>query len=106
MITIKKGQHLKYYQEYVREMEIERGFDHEDALQKALLLGEEMGELFKAIRKVSKNMKIDETSKVGTLEEEFADVFIYLCSIANRFNINLEEAFCKKEEYNKTRIWK
>jgi len=30
---------------------------------------------------------------------------IYICAIANRFDIDLEEAFRKKEEVNKKRNW-
>ena len=69
------------------------------------MLGEEMGELFQAIRK-EENITIDHNSKFGTIEEELADIIIYICSIANSYNINLEEAFRKKEEVNKKRIWK
>jgi NTP pyrophosphatase (non-canonical NTP hydrolase) len=40
------------------------------------------------------------------VEEELADIIIYLSSIANRYNINLETAFRNKEEINKKREWK
>ena len=40
------------------------------------------------------------------VKEELADVFIYLCSLANMHNIDLEEAFREKEEKNKSRVWK
>lgn len=69
------------------------------------MLGEEIGELFKAIRKAEK-MRIDGNSHVGKIEEEMADIMIYLCSIANRCNIDLEKAFRDKEEVNKARTWK
>jgi NTP pyrophosphatase (non-canonical NTP hydrolase) len=72
--------------------------------QNCLLLGEEVGELFKAIRKSAK-MRIDRNSKIGTVEEEIADIIIFLCSIANRLNINIEQAFRDKEEINKLRSW-
>lgn len=35
-----------------------------------------------------------------------ADIFIYLLSIANRFDIDVETAFREKEEVNKKREWK
>ncbi len=35
-------------------MEIDRGFTEQNILQKCLMLGEEVGELFKAIRKKKK----------------------------------------------------
>lgn len=95
---------LQDYQKYVSEMEISRGFSKEGALEKCLLLGEEVGELFKAIRKVQK-IAIDEDSKVGAISHELADIFVYLCSIANRYNVDLEWAFREKEEENKKRSW-
>lgn len=95
---------LKDFQDYVAELEIERGFDKESVLEKCLLLGEEIGELFKSIRKANK-MKIDNKSSVGDVSEELADILIYLCAIANRFDIDLESAFREKENVNKQRIW-
>jgi len=104
-LFLKSQPTLKDFQEYVRQMENDRGFIKQNVLQKCLMLGEEIGELFKAIRKKEK-IKIDHNSKFGSVDEELADVVIYLCSIANRFNINLEKAFRDKEEINKKRIWK
>jgi len=68
------------------------------------LLGEEVGELFKAIRKTEK-IGIDNNSQVFNIEEELADILIYLCAIANRCNIDMEQAFRTKEEINKKRKW-
>ena len=84
---------LKDFQEYVEELELERGFGDQNVVQKCLLLGEEIGELFKAVRKIE-SISIDmKNSKITTVEEELADILIYLCAIANRYNINLEKAF-------------
>jgi NTP pyrophosphatase (non-canonical NTP hydrolase) len=47
-------------------------------------LGEEVGELFKAVRE-------DEG-----IEEEIADVFAWLLSVANVLGVDVEEAFRKK----------
>jgi len=33
-------------------------------------------------------------------------MIIYLCAIANRFEIDIEQAFRDKEDINKKRIWK
>lgn len=96
---------LKDFQIYVEQLEAERGFDKQSAIEKCLLLGEEIGELFKAVRK-SENIKIDENSNVTPVAEELADILIYLCSIANRHNINLEKAFREKEVINHQRNWK
>ncbi|MFO0704538.1 MAG: MazG nucleotide pyrophosphohydrolase domain-containing protein [Candidatus Andersenbacteria bacterium] len=96
---------LAEVQRYVSELERQRGFSNETALQKCLLLGEEIGELFKAVRKMEKTIKIDPTSKVGSVKEELADILIYLCAIANKYDLDLEEAFREKEIKNKARVW-
>ena len=61
----------------------------------------------RGILKVRKQqgLSIDQNSKVGAIREELADIFIYLCSIANRYDIDLEKAFREKEEINKQRTW-
>ena len=105
MPTLKSNPTLSDIQAYVTELEIERGFTDNTVLQNSLMLGEEIGELFKAIRKTLK-MRTDDNSKVHQVEEEMADILIYLCSIANRYNIDLEQAFRDKEEVNKSRTWK
>jgi NTP pyrophosphatase (non-canonical NTP hydrolase) len=96
---------LKDFQEYVKDLEQERGFEKQNVIQKSLLLGEEIGELFKAIRKME-SISIDKkNSKITTVEEELADILIYVCAIANRYNIDLEKSFREKEEVNKKRVW-
>ncbi|GAA1270937.1 hypothetical protein GCM10009677_24710 [Sphaerisporangium rubeum] len=95
---------LNAIQDYVQKLEEERGFTGNSVQQTALLLGEEIGELFKALRKQQK-MAMDSKSNVGTVEEELADILIYLCALSNRLGINLETAFRDKEEINKLRTW-
>ena len=96
---------LKDYQRYVHELEVERGFIDQTVLMKCLMMGEEMGELFKAIRK-QEGIKLDQASaRVGTIDEELVDLFIFVCSIANKYEIDLEAAFLSKEEINKQRLW-
>lgn len=104
MPTLKPNANLADFQKYVAELEIERGFSDQKVNEKCLLLGEEVGELFKAIRK-AEGIAIDPNSKVGEIGDELADVFIYLCSIANRYDIDLETAFLDKELKNSKRKW-
>ncbi len=104
MPILKEKPTLKDFQNYVVELENERGFINQTVVEKCLLLGEEIGELYKAVRK-QQQIKIDNNSKITTVGEELADILIYICAIANRFDINLEEAFRLKEEVNKTRKW-
>jgi NTP pyrophosphatase (non-canonical NTP hydrolase) len=96
---------LSDIQKYVELLEKERGFNKTDSnTQKALHLGEEVGELFKAIRKAEK-MRIDKNSDVKNISEELADILIFISSIANRYKIDLERSFREKEEINKKRSW-
>ena len=93
------------FQQYVSELETERGFAHQTIIDKCLLLGEEVGELFKAVRK-TEGLAVDENSSFTEIGDELTDIFIYICAIANRKGIDLENAFRIKEEKNKKRIWK
>lgn len=103
-LLLKEQATLADFQVYVKELELERGFADQTAIEKCLLLGEEMGELFKAIRKAMK-LKMDKNAATGSIKEEIADMMIYLCAIANRFDIDMEQAFREKEEINKQREW-
>jgi len=96
---------LEALQAYVARLEAERGFAGQTVLDKCLLLGEEIGELFKAIRK-AEGLSIDETSAFGEVGDELADVLIYVCAIANRCGVDLEAAFRDKELRNHRRTWK
>ena len=95
---------LERLQAYVSKLEDERGFASQSARDKCLLLGEEVGELFKAVRK-AEGLKIDSASSFGEIRHELADILIYLCAIANRYDIDLEAAFREKEELNHSRVW-
>jgi NTP pyrophosphatase (non-canonical NTP hydrolase) len=95
---------LRAYQTYVTELEIERGFSDQGPIDKCLLLGEEVGELFKAVRK-AEGLVIDANSHVGEIGHELADVFVYLCALANRYGVDLETAFRAKEAINERRLW-
>jgi NTP pyrophosphatase (non-canonical NTP hydrolase) len=86
-------------------MERERGFDGETALQKCLLLGEEVGELFKAVRERT-GIAVDANAPPTSIANELADVLNFLIAIANRFQIDLEEAYRAKEAANSLRRWK
>ncbi len=89
---------------YVAAMVKERGFDAETLPQIFMLFLEECGEMAKAARK-TQNIKTDAHSEKFKLENEIADVFIYLLDICNHFDIDLEKAFRDKEEINKKRLW-
>lgn len=104
MLSLKHATALDDLQRCVAAMEEERGFSHRDVVQQCLLLGEEVGELFKAVRK-HKKMRMGTTSITGTVDEELVDVLIHLCAIANRLGISIDDALRRKEALNETRTW-
>ncbi len=81
MLTINEFQHL-----------IKKTFYHKDSkrgFEKTFIwFVEEVGELAKSFKQKEK-----EKEKV---ENEFADVFAWLCSLANLMDVNLEEVSTKK----------
>lgn len=96
---------FKEFQEYVRKLEVERGFSEDTILQKCLLLGEEVGELFRAIRK-SDGVGVDiEAGHDANPAHEMADILIVLATIANRLDVDLDEALRSKEAINAGRTW-
>lgn len=97
---------LKDFQNYVAKMKQLRGFNTTDKFYECCLLAEETGELISAVRKNSKKGSIGSGSVPGDVREELADVLIYVLSLANIHEIDLEEAFRAKEEKNKQRSWK
>jgi len=104
-LSLKQNPTLQDFQKYVREMVEERGFDKENVQQIFMLFLEECGEMAKAARKTA-GMKTDSNSEQFHLDNEIADVFIYLLDICNYFDIDLEKAFREKEELNKKRNWR
>ncbi len=97
---------LKDVQSYVLKMKTERGFNTTDVFYECCLLAEECGELISAVRKNNKGGSVGSGSVIGNVGEELADVLIYVSSIANMHNIDLEQALRDKEEKNKQRVWK
>ncbi|PRW63106.1 MazG nucleotide pyrophosphohydrolase domain-containing protein [Actinopolyspora mortivallis] len=95
---------LAEIQRYVAEMETERGFADSPVLEQCLKLGEEYGELCKAVRK-SSGLPIEAGSTTSDVGDELADLLIYLCAVANRLNIDLDHALRTKERVNETRTW-
>jgi NTP pyrophosphatase (non-canonical NTP hydrolase) len=98
------GASLRAIQEYVAKMETERGLDKQDLSSQCLKLGEEVGELYRAVRKLERQPQ-DPTGRVADIGDEAADVLILLASIANRCGIDIETAFRLKESRNESRTW-
>ena len=105
--NLKSDNTLVEVQKYIKNVIELRGFSGQNIEKTMLLLTEEIGELAKAIRKEKTSMSIDRT-KIGnydTIESEVADVFIVLCSICNKLDIDLFSALKEKEKENIERKW-
>lgn len=106
-LFLKENPTLGDVQQYVRDMEVERGFTSQATAEKMLLLAEEVGELCKVVRKHHTTLGIDSAKEYDfDLAGEIADVQIVLMTIANRLSVDIEQAFRDKEEQNKRRTWK
>ena len=105
---LKEGNTLGEVQEYIRKVIEIRGFSNQSIEQAMLLLTEEIGELAKAIRKEKTTMSIDnnKSKNYDTIESEVADVFIVLCTICNKLDIDLFSSLKEKERENIERKWK
>ncbi len=104
MKKIKTKPTLGDFQEYVKKVGEERGFGDTTIPELFMYLTEEVGEMAKAARQVTK-MHIDSNSEKKELDHELADVFLYLVDIANHLDIDMEKAVREKEEINDKRVW-
>lgn len=102
------------YQRYIHALESMHGWLDVDLVHNCFLMGEEVGELFKAIRKYNRyyDEGLPDDSKPAAndtrktdVAEEIVDVFNYLLALANRMDIDLESAFRAKNAHNQTRTW-
>ena len=109
MITLPEGASMKDYQRYIHELETLHGWLKVDLVHNCFLMGEEMGELFKAVRRYNKYFDEGKTTTPEQakthLAEELVDVFNYLVAIANRTGVDLEQAFREKNAQNQQRTW-
>ena len=99
-----QGAALNAYQQYVRQVMSERGFDDERVSQKFMLLLEEAGDFAQAARK-SASLAQATDAEAEDLHDAAADVFAILLDICNHLNIDLEKAFIAREHKNQTRTW-
>lgn len=106
-LYLKPNPTLVDIQQYVTDLEKERGFTKHTTLEQCLLLMEEVGELAKCVRKSAATMGTDTAKQYDfNVAGEFADILIVMCAVANRLDVDLEQALREKEEENKRRVWK
>lgn len=95
---------LNAYQQYVKQVMHERGFDDERLSQKFMLLLEEAGDFAQAARKKASLAQSTDAS-VEDLHDAAADVFAILLDLCNQLEIDLEAAFIAREHENQGRTW-
>lgn len=89
-------------QAYIERLEARKGWTTATVERKCFLLGEEVGELFKAVRLHQRNPS---AQTVEDISFEIVDVLNYLLAIANRLDIDVETAFRAKNTQNESRTW-
>lgn len=110
-IKLTAGADMASYQRYIHDLEAFHGWLDVDLVHNCFLMGEEVGELFKAVRKHNHLFDTDGAAEESAeanrahVAEEIVDVFNYLLAIANRLDIDLEEAFRIKNARNQRRTW-
>lgn len=106
--NLTKNSSLFEIQQYINHMVKVRHFDNDNPTNLMLFLTEELGELGELGKEVRKREKlkvdVDKETKVD-VEGEIVDVFIYLLSLCRVLDIDLLEAFQKKERINSSRTW-
>lgn len=112
-IVLPPGASLGEYQRYIHELEALHGWLDNDLVHNCFLMGEEMGELFKAVRRQLRYYDEDPAAagqheaaaRKAHVAEELVDVLNYVLAIANRLDIDLEAAFVAKNALNQQRSW-
>jgi len=108
-IKLAEGAPMSAYQHYVTRLEELHGWLEVDLVHNCFLMGEEVGELFKAIRKhlryYEEHDPVEEERSKLHVGEEIVDVLNYLLAIANRLEIDVEGAFRRKNLINQGRSW-
>lgn len=105
--TLEQTMPLDALQAHIKTVLTQRGFADEGPRDIMLLMVEEVGELAKALRKHI-GLKIDhqKVASYTSIEEEAADVFIYLLDLCNALDIDLFTALKNKELKNEQRFFK
>lgn len=85
---------IKYLQNYI----MSKDYNPKAAKDYFLKLSEEVGELSRAIRKVSLRSQFETVKE--TIDEEIWDVMYYCIALANCYGIDLEQTIKDKEAIN------
>ena len=104
--TLPEQPTMRDFQEHVHALESYHGWLDVDLVHNCFLMGEEVGELFAAIRRYNRYFhETSQTVSKGDVAEEIVDVLNFLLAIANRLDIDVEDAFRAKNARNFKRSW-
>jgi NTP pyrophosphatase (non-canonical NTP hydrolase) len=88
---------IRHLQDYIEKKIKDRGFEDESLHERLILLTEELGELAKACRKISK-MNVDPKREIkNTVGEEITDVLNMLFAVGIKLGLDIEKEFIAKE---------
>ncbi len=104
-ITLPAAATLRDYQDYIHQLEAMKGWLDNDLVYNCFLMGEEVGELFGAVRSLSRAQPEARAQATAAVGEELVDVLNFLLAIANRLDIDVEAAFRQKNLRNQGRTW-
>ncbi|MCB9664463.1 MAG: hypothetical protein H6732_10130 [Alphaproteobacteria bacterium] len=96
---------LRDLQRYVHALEAHHGWLEADAARTCFLMGEEVGEVFGAVRAWERADDAARPAAAEAVGEEIVDVLNYLLALANRLDLDLEASFRAKNGRNETRTW-
>ena len=104
MIPLPPDASLSQLAAYVHALEAHHGWLDATPSRCCFLMGEEVGELFKAVRNAERHTDVPPEAR-DAVAEEIVDVLNYLLAIANRYHIDLHAAFVAKNRRNELRTW-
>lgn len=100
---------MRDLQRYVHDLEAMHGWLDVDLVHNCFLMGEEVGELFKAVRRYERIYESADAPAIAdrkrAVAHEIVDVLNYLLAIANRLEIDVDAAFREKNAENQERTW-
>ena len=96
---------LEDLQAFIKHTCKERGWDSRSPVELFTLMTEEVGEVSKAIRRLTGFAHAAKTSDTEELSHELVDVLNYVLDIANHFDIDMAKAFEEKWQLNSKRTW-
>ena len=97
---------IRELQEHIAEKIKDRGFEDETLHERLILLMEEMGELAKACRKISRMNSNQNKKNNFQVGEEVADIINLIFAVGIKLDLDIEKEFIKKNKKVDKRIYR